>query len=181
MSKGVRVFSLKKTKEGETNMGNSNKDKGQKKEARIKELRKELVVNDTLYKKNKEQYKTQVQFALYKRGLPQGSPVYDKLLEIKQLELEEEKIKNRSDFTVVNPIFHFQTNKRWVEIQQLFSDKKVEALEANIKEIEVQVSEVEVEIVAQNGRIEERRIGIVEELKELGNDVTDIEKPNYIG
>jgi len=162
-------------------MTKSKKYKGESKNARIKELRKELVNNDDLYKKNKEQYRVQVQVALCQRGLPQGSPMYDSILEQKALELQEEKIKNDYGFIPINPIYKFQADLKLIKIQKQFSDKRIIALESNIKEIETQLSEVEIEIVAQNGRIEERRIQIIEDLKSLGNDTSDIEKPNYIG
>ena len=98
-----------------------------------------------------------------------------------RLDLKEEKIKEDTEFRVVNPAYEFQTKKEWVDIQKERSSRHIKALTDAITELEQKIEEVKNKLIAQNAQIAERRIGIIEELKELKNDVSDIQKPNYIG
>ena len=154
-----------------------------KKQKRIKELRDELAKNDEILRKNTEQHKTQVQVGLYRLGYPQSSPMYDSLIEKMNYDLEEFKIKLDSGFKVVNPTFAYQQDSRWIDIQIEIHQKMLKVVEGNMGEIKKHVEEVETAIVEQNARIESRKVHILEELEELGEDISKIKEksPNYIG
>ena len=152
-------------------------------EQRIISLREELERNDNILNQNTENLKKQVQIALYQRGFPQGSPMYDSLIEKMKYDIEEANLKLDSEFKVVNPQFEFQQNPRWIELQMLFHKKNIEAVKENLKEIEDNVGAVKQEIAEQNERIVARRSQILEELEALGEDISGFSKQNhdYIG
>lgn len=154
-----------------------------KKEKQVDELKKELIANDMIHKKNIEEKRTQVQIGLYKKGFPQTSPMYDSLLERCHYELEETQIKLDSNFETFNPIFKFQQNERWIEIQKIYAKKQIEAIKSHIEEIKTNVEEVEKDIVEQNARIVARRVQILVELDKRGVDISEFSKtvPKYIG
>ena len=164
-------------------MAKSQRKKKISKEQNIATLRKELGDNDELYKKNTEQYDTQVMLGLYKKGYPQAAPLYSTFIEKLKLDIEETQIALDSDMVVVNPMFAFHINPRWIEIQQEKQKKQIEIDKENLVEVEKLVDEVKSDIVAQNGRIKERRVQILEDLAGLGEDVSELKAsaPNYIG
>ena len=164
-------------------MAKSQRKKKNSKEENIATLRKELGDNDELYKKNTEQYDTQVMLGLYKKGYPQAAPLYSTFIEKLKLDIEETQIALDSDMVVVNPMFAFHTNPRWAEIQQIKQKKQIELDTENLLEVEKIVAEVKTDITAQNGRIKERRVQILEDLAGLGEDVSELKagSPNYIG
>lgn len=153
-----------------------------KRQERIKELREELIKNDEILKKNKENHTIQVQMGLWKKGYPQSSPMYDTLIEKMEYDIKEFKIKLDSGFNVVNPTFAFQQDPRWIDMQIEIHKKMLKATEDNIAEIRKNMGEVENDIIAQNERIKERRTQIIEELGELGEDISEIKEksPDYI-
>ena len=150
---------------------------------RIPALKKELKVNDEVLKKNHENTNQQIQIGLYQKGFPQTSPMYDSLLEKMKLDLEDAQIKLDSGLKLMNPTFEFQTNPRWVEIQKEYHKQNIKAIGNNVKEILKQVEEVKKGITTQNERIKARRIQIIDELKDLKEDVSEFadKTPNYIG
>ena len=164
-------------------MAKSQRKKRISKDERVSRLTKELLANDELYKKNTEQYDTQVMLGLYKKGYPQAAPLYSTFIEKLKLDIEETQIALDSDMVVVNPMFAFHTNPRWAEIQQIKQKKQIELDTENLLEIEKIVAEVKTDITAQNARIKERRVQILEDLAGLGEDVSELKKaaPNYIG
>ena len=58
-------------------------------EMMIPSLREELKKNDMVLKKNHEETNKQIQIGLYRKGFPQGSPMYDTLLEKMRLDFLE--------------------------------------------------------------------------------------------
>src|SRR3990167_396058 len=67
-------------------------------EQKIASLREELERNDKILNQNTENLKKQVQIALYQRGFPQGSPMYDSLIEKMKYDIEEANLKLDSEF-----------------------------------------------------------------------------------
>ncbi len=164
-------------------MSKSQRKKRISKDEQVSRLTKELLANDELYKKNTEQYDTQVMLGLYKKGYPQAASLYTTFIDKLKLDIEETQIVLDSDMVVVNPLFTFHTNPRWVEIQQVKQKKQIELDTENLLEVEKIVAEVKTDITAQNGRIKERRVQILEDLSGLGEDVSELkaDSPNYIG
>lgn len=164
-------------------MAKSKRQTKKDKKEMIIALKKELKANDDLFKKNTEKYDEQVQIALYGRGYPQNSPMYDHMISNMKLDIEEISIAIEGGFKVLHPMFDFHTNPRWQEIQGIKKARDLEALKHNLKEIENNVDEVKNDIVAQNGRMKERRIQILEDLEALGEDVKKLKEasPDYIG
>ena len=152
-------------------------------ENKLKNLREELERNDNILKNNTENLRNQIQEGLYKRGFPVGSAWYDSLIEKINLDIEETQLKLDSEFKVVSPQFTFQSNPRWIELQNLFHKKNLEAIKGNLKEIEENVEAVKQEINEQNERIVARRNQILEELEALGENISGFSKQNhdYIG
>lgn len=152
-------------------------------EVRVQSLKKEIKDKDEILRKNYEEERQQVQIGLYQRGYPQTSPMYDSFLEKMKLDLEEAELKVEGGIVVLNPTFNFQKDHRWVEIQMIFHKKNIIAIKENIAETEKQIKEVQADITLQNERIKSRRIQILEELKELKQDISEyVDKtPNYIG
>ncbi len=151
-------------------------------ENRIPELKEEIKRNDEILRKNHESKNHQIQTGLYQKGLPPGSPMFDSLLERMKDDLEDAKLKLDSGLKTVNPVFVFQTNPRWVELQKKLHNRNIKALKENMQEIENNVKEVEADIANQNQKIKLRRIQIIDELKKLKVDVRDFEDkvPDYI-
>jgi len=152
-------------------------------EQKIKNLREELERNDNILKNNTENLRNQIQEGLYKRGFPVGSAWHDSLVEKMKFDIEETNLKLDSGFKIIHPQFEFQTNPRWIELQMLFHKKNLEAVQENIKEIEHNVEDVRQEINEQSERIVARRSQILEELENLGQDISGFSKQNhdYIG
>lgn len=148
---------------------------------RIEELSNELKAIDEVQKKNKEQYKLQVQIGLYGKGYPQGSPMYDTLLDKMKLEVEGLQIQIDSGYKTTYPDFEFQRHPRWIEIQLEFARRNLKANQENIIEIEKNLAEVENAIAEQQIRIEARRTQILDELKSMKVDISEFKTPNYIG
>ena len=100
-----------------------------------------------------------------------------------KLDIEEMQLKLDSEFKVINPQFEFQGNPRWISLQILFHQKNLEAVKGNLKEIEDNAEAVKQELNEQNERIVARRSQILEELEELGEDISGFSKQNhdYIG
>ncbi len=164
-------------------MAKSQRKKRISKDEQVSRLTKELLANDELYKKNTENHDTQVMLGLYKKGYPQAAPMYTTFIDKLKLDIEETQIALDSDMVVVNPMFAFHTNPRWIEIQQVKQKKQIELDTENLLEVEKIVAEVKTDITAQNGRIKERRVQILEDLSGLGEDVSELKagSPNYIG
>ncbi len=151
-------------------------------ENKIKSLWKELEDKSELLKRNKEQFHLQVQVGLLHKGYPQGNPMYHTWIERTKMELEEDQMKIDSKLKIINPMFEFQNNKRWKEIQIKMTTRKIKATKENLKLVEQQVEEVKNDITAQNEKIKNRRVQILEELEKLGEDVKELKKkaPDYI-
>ena len=164
-------------------MAKSISKKGREKEAKVNALKKELIANDEVLRKNIEEPLMQVQRGLCRKGLPPDAPLYDSLLEKLGLDIEETDIILNHGMRVANPLFEFHKDERWIEIQKIKNEKCLKALKANFAEIEKNVAEVKSDIEHQNERIKARRTQIIEELKALGEDVSVITEkaPSYIG
>ena len=164
-------------------MTKSKLQKDKRKKKTVKELKQELKENDEVLKKNHEKPKEQVQVGLYQLGYPPGSPMYDSYLDKMRLDMEDAQIKVDSKLEVLNPIWLFQTSKRWKEIQLEYHKRNIKALKNNIAEVGKQVEKVKKAITVQNERIKARRIQIIDQLKELKVDVSEFtgKVPDYIG
>ena len=152
-------------------------------ENRVNSLQEELKNNDALLKKNKDNYTIMVQIGLRGKGYPQNGWMYDKFIEDADFNLKELQMKVDSGYTVHTPQYEYQVNSEWVKLQLENVKKKYATAKKALGEIKQMVSEVENDIVAQNERMKNRRVQIIEELKKLG--VKDIpeekKKQNYIG
>lgn len=148
----------------------------------IRELKEELERNDKILAKNTQQEKLQVQVALYNRGYPQSSPMFDVFIEKNKLEASELRIKLLSGFKVIHPMFEFQTVPDWISIQMERANVDLANIESNLAEVEKNVKEIKEELAEQNQRILARREQIIELLKGYGENVTDLKKniPEYI-
>lgn len=144
-------------------------------------LRKELIKNDVLLKKNKEEEQVQIQIALKEKGYPLR-PFHDVIIEELQVEVKELKIIIESKFVVVNPTFSFQRQPEWIEGQLESAKRKLKVSEKNLNGIIKDVEEAKKLIVEQNERIKARRTQIIEEMEKLGVDVTEFSEnpPDYI-
>lgn len=153
-----------------------------KKKKSIDKLKKELIKNDEILKKNTEKPRIQIQRRMIEGGMP-DSAMYDNLLEKMKTDVEEIQIKIDSGYKVINPLYQFQTNERWIEIQLDSVKKSIKVMKENVKLIEENVERVKKEVTEQTARIKERRIHIIEELGKLGEDVSELKNssPNYIG
>lgn len=165
-----------------SNASRKRKDKKDR-EKQIEDLKKELEDSSTVLKNNKENLNVQIQAGLYRRGFPQTSPMFNSLLEVMKLDIEETAITLKTDMRLSTSMYEYQKDNRWNEIQVIKQKRHLSALKDNLKEIEKQVEEVKNEIIAQNARIKERQVQIMEDLEKLGEDVKDLKKgsPNYIG
>ncbi len=152
-------------------------------EVMIPALKEELKKNDALLKKNHENVREQIQIGLYQKGYPTTSPMYDTFLEKMKLDLEDAQIKVDSNIELITPTFKFQTNERWKEIQLEYNKRNVKAIKDNIKETETQIELVKKDITEQTERMKARRLQIIEELKDLKEDVSEFtgKTPEYIG
>lgn len=152
-------------------------------ENKIKSLQEELKANDNLLKKNKGGHSIMVQVGLIQRGYPQNGIMHDTMIENAEFNLKELRMKIDSKCRTATPPYQYQHYPEWQKLQLENAKKQLEISEKSLKEIKQQVEEVENEIVAQNGRMKERRIQIIEELNKLG--VKDIlqekSKSEYIG
>lgn len=164
-------------------MSSKEKRKENREIKRVDELKREIKENDLVLKKNHEKTKEQIQVGLYQKGYPQGNPMYDSYIDKMKLDLEDAQIRIDSGLKLINPTFEFQTDPRWVEIQKECIKRNIKAIKGNLEEVEKRVEEVKKDIVAQNQRINLRRIQIIEDLKKQGENVSEfIEKvPSYIG
>lgn len=161
--------------------GNKKKETNTRKK-QIKDLMEELNRKDEMLKKNIEQYDIQVQQGLAKKGLPLEK-LYTILVKEREFDIEETEIMIESGMEIINPTYAYHNDKRWVDIQVRKQKDYLERLKKDVALIKKDVEEVKNDIVAQNGRIKERKIHIIEELEKLGEDVKDLKnnKPNYIG
>lgn len=154
------------------------------KEQRIEDLKKELREKDERLKANLDEPKLAIQIGLIKKGLIKpDSAMHDAVLERMKFDLEEAKIMIDSGMEMLEPLYTYQKDKRWINLQLDKQKEFADNLKQDIKEIESKVSEMANEINAQNGRIKERRIHILEDLEKLGFDVKELKNgsPNYIG
>ncbi len=149
---------------------------------KVEKLVTELKANDKILEKNHKDLRGQIQEGLYHLDYPVGSPWFDSMLEKMKLDRESVEITLKG-LKVINPIFEFQTNPRWMEIQRIQHEKNVKALKENIVEIEAKVKQVKKSIADQNQRINARRIQIIDDLKDLKQDVSEYtgKTPDYIG
>lgn len=155
-----------------------------KKEERMKSLPDEIEKNDEILRKNKTDYRMQVQKGLWKKHYPKDSPVYWFLLEQMKLEVKELDIKLQHGFKSLTPTFSYETLSSWENL--LAERAKIKKLncESNIAEIEKNVQIVRAEIAEQETVIRNRRVQVLEEMKELGMDVTkytEVKDDSYIG
>lgn len=152
-------------------------------ENRIPELKKEIASNDEILRRNHENKEDQIQIGLYQRKwiLP-GSPRHDQVIEKTKLDIEDVQIRIDSKIELACPIFKYQENARWREIQLLLHKRNIKALRENLEATEKSVNEVKEDIAKQNQEIKLRRIQIIEELKKLKVDVTEYsgKVPDYI-
>jgi len=150
-----------------------------------KEQRKEMLkieleqIND-FFKQYKETPKILRQIGLYKKGLNQGSPMYDTLLDAQKIELEECFIKLEYGFKPKNVTFAWMEDERWQKLMVNITERKKEALKKQIEDIEKSLAEVEEEIEKEKGVKDKRVAQIKEELKELGEKFPKDEL-QYIG
>ncbi len=164
-------------------MAKSQRKKRLSKEEQVKLLMIEIKRNDEVLRKNKEDYDDQVMAGLYMEKYPPEAPLYSTFLEKMELDLEEVEIALASDMEIVNPMFKFQADPRWLEIQQVKQKKQAELLKVNITDLGKMIAKVKNDIETHNGRMVERRIQILEDLAGLGEDVSELKagSPNYIG
>ncbi len=152
-------------------------------ENRIKSMQEELKANDARLKRNEEEHVVMVQMGLIQKGYPQNGLIYDKLIETSEFELTELEMKIDSECKILNAEYVYQSMPEWEKIQLVNCKKRYKVAKKGLEEIKQMVSEVENDITAQNERMKNRRVQILEELKKLG--VKDIEqekkKTNYIG
>ncbi len=153
-------------------------------ENRIKALQEEIKAKDALFKRNKDEHVVAVQIGLIqKKSYPETGLIYDKFLETAKFGLDNMKFKIDSGYKVMNPIYEFQKNPEWIKLQLENTKKQYVAAKVGYEGIKQQVEEVENDITAQNERIKNRRVQIIEELKKLGvKDIPEEKKNrNYIG
>ncbi len=153
-------------------------------ENRVDSLKAELKANDERLKRNKEEHTVMVQIGLIqKKAYPETGLIYDKFLETTEFGLANMKMKIDSGYKVLNPQYEFQKTPGWVNLQLENCKKQYSAAKKGYDEIKQYIEEVENDITAQNERMKNRRVQIIEELKKLG--VKDIpeekKKQNYIG
>lgn len=161
-------------------MTKSRKRKEISKAKQIEALRKELIANDDIFRKNKDQHNIQVQIGMINRGFPQQT-MYDSFIDNMKFQIKEAELKLKTKFRVLNPVYEFQKDQQWIDLQIEITEKGLEANKKNVGEVEKNVKEVENEIMVQNDRILGRRIQILDELKKLDYDTSDFTKPNYFG
>ena len=161
-------------------MANSNRQKIIKSAKKATELKEELQKNDEILRKNIEHLNRQIQVGLYNKGYPQGSPMFDNLLTTLKLKVKESDLKIKTEFRMINPAYEFQTMKEWKDIQ-IEQERELQRVNFdNIKEIEENVEKVRQDITEQTERITARRNQILEQLKDMGQDVADYSAPDYI-
>ncbi len=153
-------------------------------ENRIKALQEEIKAKDALLKRNKEEHIVAVQIALIqKEYYPKDGLIYDKFLQTAKFGLANMKMKIESGYKIINPVYEFQKNPEWVKLQLENTKTQYKIAKKGYDKIKQQVEEVENDITAQNERIKNRRVQIIEELKKLGvKDISEEKKKtNYIG
>ena len=152
-------------------------------ENRIKSMQEELKANDTLLKKNKENYRIMVQVGLRGKGYPQDGIMYDTLIEDCEFDISELKMKIDSEYRMCNAQYDYQLDAKWQNLQLKKTEKQLKTKTKSLKEIKQMVSEVENDITAQNERMKNRGVQIIEELKKLGvKDISEEKKKtDYIG
>ena len=153
-------------------------------ENKVNSLQEELKTKDALLKRNKDEHVVAVQIGLIqKKSYPETGLIYDKFLETAKFGLDNMKFKIDSGYKVMNPIYEFQKNPEWIKLQLENTKKQYAAAKVGYEGIKQQVEEVENDITAQNERIKNRRVQIIEELKKLGvKDIPEEKKnQNYIG
>lgn len=144
-------------------------------EVRSKLMVEEIRRNDEILNRNKNNLREQIQKGLYQKGMQQqiGSVWYDDLIEKMQEDAEEINIKLESQLAVINPQFAYQKDSRWIGIQIKFLKHNLEATQNNLGVIKQSVEEVKQDIAKQNEKIIGRRSQIIEELQNLGQDVSE--------
>ena len=164
-------------------MAISSKRKEDNKQKKIEELKKELVNNDEILRKNTEEPRVQIQVALHRLGYPPGSPMFDVLLDKFKVEIEELNLMIDSGMKMVNPSYQYQQSREW-ELNQVKRIRiELGTRYRNVEEIERNVEKVTQEIAIQTERLIIRRKQIIEQLEELGVDVSEFKKdtpPDYI-
>ena len=161
-------------------MAESERQKKIKNKKQIDDITKEINDSAELLKRNISEPKMAVMIGLRQRHINLGI-MYDELIDNLKIDIEELKIIDDSGFKVLNPIFQYQIDKRWLEIQCINNKNKLEKQKAGLEQLEKDVEEVKVQIEEQNARIKSRRLVLIEELKKLEVDTSDFEKPNYFG
>ena len=157
-----------------------NQTKKVKKE--VKEIKEEIDKNDQVHKRNKENFKVQVQVSLIQHaGYNPNNPMYDTFLERMEVDMTNTNFQLDSKMKVINPQYEYQTNPKWVELQMKILNKTKTALDKAITELKLQITTAEDTIKEQITRWEERRSALISRLKELGEETKELEKPTYIG
>ena len=148
----------------------------------IKEIEEEIGKNDPVHKRNKENFKVQVQVSLIQNaGYNPNNPMYDTFLDRLETDLAETNIKLYSKLEVIRPQYKYQTDPRWIGLHMGILQKNKTALDKAITELKLQITTAEDSIKEQIARWEERRTALISRLKEVGEDVKELEKPAYIG
>jgi len=141
------------------------------KEKRIKELREELANNDTIYKDSHEKLTGWVdRYLAQKHHIFHHAEKQERLT----LDIEEAELKLSNGFTVLNPIFSYQNDKRYPSIMERNVMAQIKVLRSELTLIKDGVKEITDEIMKQRTRIIERRQVILEELEKSGEDITGI-------
>lgn len=174
---------MKKTEE-------KKESKAQKRKAKkavkiIDEMKKEIEGNDVTLTKNLTERRLQIQIGLYRAGLPQGSQMYDKLLENMRSQAKELELQISLP-DVMNPMFAYQTTKEWMELMQDKRRKELDGIKSNIIEVEKNVETVTQLVDEQTERIRQHRSVLVDELAKRGVKIApfvepDKSKTDYIG
>ena len=159
----------------------SKAEKGNKKQNEVNSIVHEIRTGDEILKRNTENKDAQVYMGLLKSyGYSQNNPMPKKLLERMEMDLEETRIKLEG-MEVINPAYKFQTDPRWVKKQVEMTEKHKDALVETISQLNEQIEEIEKALLEQNERIKERKTVLLDRLKQLKADISEFEKPPYIG
>jgi len=162
-------------------MSNTKKKKNMNKAKEIKTLKEEIVKNDDVVKRNIETKDTQIHISLIQNhGYNPNNPMYNTFLERMEFDLLETNMKLK-DHTPLYPVFAYQKNPEWLALQLELLDKHKKALVEAISDLKEQIHEAEKIILEQNERWGERRVLLIDRLKELKVDVKDFAEPSYIG
>src|SRR3990167_12597 len=148
-------------------------------ENKINNLRREIEGNDKMLKKNQEDLRHQIQERLYMdKVLSPGMPWYDTIIMKAELEMEEIEIKLKHGIETAYPTFSYQKDSRWIEIQLETLQKNLKAIKESLNEMHSAVEIAKQKINEQNDRMTARREQALDELRELGIDVSEyLSKP----